>query len=366
MSAERATKHRVAIVGGGVVGAAIAYELSAVPALDVVLLDRDRPAAGSTGAALGILVGISSQKLQGRAWELRDASLRRYATLLPELTAAGHPVPVNRQGILSLCRDASELPTWERVIARRREQGWTLEQWEVERVRERCPHLNATGAIAGIYSPQDCQIDPRALTSALIAAAEQRGASCHFNTTVLGAESAIGHCRALQTTAGDIPVDRLVIAAGLGSLPLTAGLDRPVALRPVLGQAARVRVPHPLGRADFQPVITVEDVHLVPLGNCEYWVGATVEFPDEAGAVVADRDRWEAVWQSAIASWPALAAAEILETWSGQRPRPDGQAAPVIGPLSGYDNVFLATGHYRNGVLLAPATALAVRAAIAP
>jgi len=102
---------------------------------------------------------------------------------------------------------------------------------------------------------------------------------------------------------------------------------------------------------------------LVPLGNGEYWVGATVEFPAETvgNAMAPLPDQLEQMWTGAIGFCPALANAEIHQSWSGLRPRPQGQPAPIIGPLDGYENVLLATGHYRNGVLLAPATAQLVR-----
>jgi glycine/D-amino acid oxidase-like deaminating enzyme len=118
-----------------------------------------------------------------------------------------------------------------------------------------------------------------------------------------------------------------------------------------------------MGNTEFQPVITGNDIHVVPLGNSEYWVGATVEFPTDSGKVLADGDRLQAVWHGAIEMCPDLKNATILKTWSGLRPRPD-RPAPIVERLSGYTNVWVATGHYRNGVLLAPATALAVRNAI--
>jgi glycine/D-amino acid oxidase-like deaminating enzyme len=97
------------------------------------------------------------------------------------------------------------------------------------------------------------------------------------------------------------------------------------------------------------------------VGNGDYWVGATVEFSDEAGDLVAEPALLEKVRQEAIAFCPALAEAILVRQWSGKRPRPEGRSAPVIDQLPGYSNVLLATGHYRNGVLLAPATAQAIR-----
>ncbi|MCY7272444.1 MAG: FAD-dependent oxidoreductase, partial [Phormidesmis sp. CAN_BIN44] len=128
------------------------------------------------------------------------------------------------------------------------------------------------------------------------------------------------------------------------------------------GQAIHLRLDQPLGTD--QPVITGNDVHLVPLGNCDYWVGATVEFPSDVGELAPDAASFEAVMRQAIAFCPDLAHAETIRTWYGLRPRPQGRPAPIIERLSGYQNILLATGHYRNGVLLAPATAEKVRRAI--
>lgn len=363
---------RVAIVGGGIVGAAIAYELSQQPGLTVALLERDEPATGSTRAALGIVMGAISQKTRGRAWELRQASLRRYATLIDELqTLTGRAIPHNRQGLVLLhLATASDWPQWEHLRACRQQQGWTLELWSRAQLEARCPHVATGEQIDGaIYSPSDRQVDPTALAEALLAGAQLRGARCYCNTEVTAIDCEPGDRgqRAVHLHAGaqTFSCDWLVIAAGLGSLPLTAQLQQPVALKPVLGQALQVQLPRAAGRSEFQPVLSGDDVHLVPLGGGGYWVGATVEFPDAANRVAADPQHLETVWQRAIVFWPELAQGEVTRTWSGLRPRPEGQSAPVLGPLPGYDNVLLATGHYRNGVLLAPATALAMVEAIA-
>jgi len=121
----------------------------------------------------------------------------------------------------------------------------------------------------------------------------------------------------------------------------------------------RVQMAEPLGNPEFQPVITGQDIHLVPLGAGDYWVGATVEF--EPGESLPHPEPLEAVWQGAIALWPQLTTANRLSSWSGLRPRPVNRPAPIVERLAGYHQVILATGHYRNGVLLAPATAQMVR-----
>ena len=355
-------KLQVVVIGCGVVGAAIAYELSHRPDLQITVLEQATPAQGATGAALGIAMGVISHKVKGRNWRLREASLRRYGTLLPELAAAtGEPVPHNAQGILSLCFDEAELPRWQSLQALRQRQGWRLEIWSPAQVSAACSHLAVEGVAAGIYSPQDLQIAPTALTQALVAAAQQRGVRLHCGGAVTGVETAGDRAIAVHTEAAAYPADWVVVTAGLGSAGLAQQLGHPLPLVPVLGQGLRVQLPAPLGNPDFQPVINGGDIHLVPLGDRVYGVAATVEFPPGDTAVpVPQAEALAAVWEGAIAYCPALATATILATWHGLRPRPQGQAAPIIQPLEHLPNVILATGHYRNGVFLAPATAAAV------
>ncbi len=350
---------RVVVVGCGIVGAMVAYELSRLPHLAITVIDQQRPGHGATGAALGILMGVISHKAKGRNWRLREASLRRYDTLLPELEAlTGLSIPHNPQGILSLCTDPEALPRWQSLQARRSRQGWPLEIWSPEQVQTACPHVDSTDLVAGIYSPCDHQIAPKALTQALVKGAQQHGAELIVNRPVQGFNAIDGQATTVNTATDHYPADAVVITAGLGSTFLGQTLGATVPLGPVLGQGIRVRVPMPLGHADFQPVINCHDVHLVPLGGQEYGVAATVEFPPDAEAQPqADPAQLDALWNQAVDYCPALANADRLEQWQGLRPRPQGRPAPIIEPLAGYNNVWLATGHYRNGVFLAPATA---------
>ncbi|MBD1810842.1 FAD-binding oxidoreductase [Microcoleus vaginatus DQ-U2] len=343
---------RVAIIGCGIIGASIAFELSQFPELKVTVFDKQPPGQGSTGAALGVLMGVISHKTKGRNWKLRETSLQRYETLIPELEAfTGRKIPFNKQGILMLCSEGEDLIKWENLIATRRSQGWQLELWDVERVRDRCPHLSLKDRIiAAIYSPQDRQVDPTALTLALVEAAERNGAIFEFGVPVEAAE-----------IAASLKFDRLIVAAGLGSAAVTASLNQLVDIRPVLGQALHLRSAKPLGNPDFTPVITCDDVHIVPVGNQEFWVGATVEFSENGGEIPANADMLAQVMARARSLCPALAEAEIIRKWSGLRPRPEGRPAPIIETLPGNDRVFIASGHYRNGVLLAPATARSIR-----
>ncbi|MBE9003569.1 FAD-binding oxidoreductase [Fortiea sp. LEGE XX443] len=347
----------VIIIGCGVVGAAIAYELSQVTGLQITVVDQQPPAQASTGAALGVLIGVISQKAKGKAWQLRQSSIQRYETLIPELEAlTGRKIPFNRQGILHLCWEAENFESWEKLVEIRSSQGWQLEIWDTAKLKSICPQVHNDKITGAVYSPQDRQLDPTALTLALVAAAQQKGVTFKFGVNVSNISAA-----SIETTEGKIAADWIVVAAGLGSTPLTAQLNQKIDIRPVLGQALQVNLGHSIGNPEFQPMITCNDVHIVPLGGGDYWIGATVEFPANGDEISPNYELLESVKQQAIAFCPELASATITRTWSGLRPRPEGRPAPIIEKLPGFSNILLATGHYRNGVLLAPATAYTIR-----
>lgn len=366
----------IVIIGCGVIGAAIAYELSQVPGLRITVCDRDTPARAATGAALGVLMGAISQKAKGRNLQMRLSSIQQYNTWIPQLEqATGCKIPFNQQGILRLCFEGEDLNFWRSLLEIRQKQGWTLQLLDRVQLQTDYPQLNLERVTAGIYSPDDRQLDPTALTQALVKAASQNGVTFQFNTMVTGIEPQLGQTTSdishqsgyqVQTSNGALSADWCVIAAGLGSTPLTKMLHQAVDIRPVLGQAMQVQLDQVLGHPHLQPAINGDDVHIVPLGNGKYWLGATVEFPATAdlATLQPDPERLETVRQKAIALCPALSSATVQRTWFGLRPRPEGRPAPIIEALPGYHNLLLATGHYRNGILLAPATATKVRETI--
>jgi glycine/D-amino acid oxidase-like deaminating enzyme len=388
---------KIVIIGSGIIGATIAYELSKNPSLSITLIDQQEPASGSTGAALGILIGYLSQKMKGRAWNLRRDSMEIYETLLPELEElTGIKIPCNRQGIVKLLFEEDNLEKWQNLINTRAKQGYTLGKWDLSQLKAKCPQIQDSRVIGAIYSPGDRQINPTVLTKALVQGASIRGVNCIFGQKVQKIvvsdhnEANKAHCTHIQLGDADIEADWIILASGIGTDHLISSLEPPIPqppipqfwgesskisgstdhspklggerrlpleIRPVLGQALLLKGDQVIGNPDFQPVITGNDIHIAPLGNGEYWIGATVEFPNEQGEVIAQEQLLEEVRQQAIALCPSLANATVMLSWSGKRPRPEGKPAPVIELLSGYENIILATGHYRNGILLATATA---------
>jgi glycine oxidase len=365
---------RIAIGGAGIVGAAIAYELAMDSRYEITVYDaasgpvaENRSVyAGGTGAALGLLMGAISKREKGLNLRRRLAGVDWYDRVIPELEGLlDLKIPYNRQGILMMQYADSkteqhleqDVAQWKKLAVVRSTQNRKLEIWQPKQIQILCPQVNISHVSMAIYSPGDRQVHPVRLTRALISAAEQKGVRFVWNAPI-----------------GEMPqdCDVLVVAAGMGSVEIAkmGGVGgalggRGLECSPVLGQGMRVRMPYPLGNPKFQPVITGDDTHVVAVEqsveNCEYWIGATVEFEPEVGSLDANPEMLEAMWERAIALVPELELAERLHTWQGLRSRPVGRPAPVIEWADSAKTVLLATGHYRNGVLLAPATAIEVR-----
>lgn len=251
---------KIVIIGCGVVGAAIAYELSLILDLDITVVDKQNPASGSTGAALGVLMGAISHKKKGRAWRFRSASLKRYQTLVPELKAkTGIDIPVNRQGIFKLLFEGDNLEKWQKLKEFRAKSGWDLVIGDRNFVSQHCPQIVNENVIGAVHSPQDGQINPVELTNALVAAATANGVEFQFGVEVkdfvIQTKNERSHCQYLVTDAGKIEVEQLIISAGLGSTFLTKSLQQTIPIRPVLGQAIKLKCDRPLGSAEFQPEI---------------------------------------------------------------------------------------------------------------
>ncbi len=346
---------KIVIIGCGIIGATLAYELSRVGRYQIIVYDTAQPAQAATGAALGVLMGIISQKVKGRAWQWRDYSIRYYHELIPELTRLTQIAIPFTQGIVKLLTADDDLTKWQRLVATRHQQQWQLELWSSDRIRTQLPQIALQLATTAVYSPQDLQVDPSALTTALVAAARANGVNFHFDRAIaaLGAVSECG-CDLMTADGRTIASDWTIVTAGLGATELLAQ-SASIEIAPVLGQAAQIRMERTLGLTDFQPVITHADVHIVPCGSSEYWVGATVEFPID-GTVIAQPDDLQQLYQRAYMLCPALATGEIVRTWAGLRPRPSDRPAPIIERV-GTGRLVVAAGHYRNGILLAPATA---------
>lgn len=387
---------KITVIGCGVVGACIAYELSALKHLEITVVEaRSQAGLGCSSAALGICMGVISHKTKGRNWRLRAESLKRYDDLIVELGATDDRsmpsgVPFNRQGIVKLCGVEEAWESWQFLQQKRQQQGYNLDLWPLSQVQKYFPALNYSTFQGAIYSPHDRQVDPLKLTQSLVAHLQHQGVRFLFNTSVQGLLRGNEGIRAVQvqrqslseialSETNELETDYVILTAGVGNTGIshtlsTGNTHRAVPqFQPVLGQAWQVQLSESLwaGSTDekgLHPIVTGRDLHFVPLevprgAAPQYWVGATVEFPadqDPSDPTPSETIAAE-LWQQALDMCPPLAHSTIQRHWWGLRPRPTNQAAPVLQWSDTAANLLWATGHYRNGVFLAPATALWVK-----
>jgi glycine oxidase len=348
----------VVVVGGGVIGLAIGWRAAAA-GLRVAIVDP-RPAGAASDVAAGMLAPVTEAEYSGQPLlALNLASARRYPSFAAELAeASGRDVGYRQTGTLAVALDADDRAELRELLAFQTELGLDS-AWLSGREARALEPLLAPGISGALHVPGDHQVDNRLLAAALLAAADRAGADlwrCRASEVLMAGDRVIG---VRLDDDGVLPAGQVVLAAGPWSGQL-AGLSEPLRppVRPVKGQILRLRLPagHPglLGRT-VRGTARGNHVYLVPRASGELVVGATVEEqPDTrvtAGAVYdLLRDARDLV--------PGVSELTLAETAAGLRPgTPDN--APILGPAR-VPGLVYATGHHRNGVLLAPVTADAI------
>jgi glycine oxidase len=316
--------HDVAVVGGGVIGLAVAWR-AAQRGLRTLVLDAAED--GAWRYAAGMLAPVTEAEFG------EDALLRLGLRALDGFPAfcAELGVQLRREGTLVVARDRDEAEELERLYEHRRALGLEVARLRPSQARRAEPALAPTVRLA-LDVTGDAAVDPRALVAALTEAVERAGGEIR---------------RERVSDLATLPADQVVVAAGawsgaLGSVPV----------RPVKGQIMRLR--DPAGQDLVTRTIRTREGYLVPRGEGRYVLGATVEergwdtAPTSGATLELIRDLAEVV--------PGVLELEIEELGAGLRPgTPDN--LPIIGSAAG---VVWATGHYRNGILLADVTAEAV------
>jgi len=347
-----ANKPRVAIIGAGVVGLGIAWRLAGRAA--VTVFDRGAAGSGASHAAAGMLAACCEAEPGEEDLVAlgRDSQARWPAFAEELLRASGIDVELRREGTLVLALTADDQAEIGHRLEFQRRLGLPLEWLSAAATRAREPHL--AGKIAGaLFSPEDHQVDNRKLAQALRIAAEASGATIHEHRPVKEISLQGGRAKGVVLDDGTtVPADLVVLAAGawsrgIGGLPP----DRRPPVRPVKGQmlALKMDAAAPL----LNHVLWAPGAYLVPRRDGRLIVGGTVEEKgfDETITAGGMLTLLEAAWRAV----PAVEELPIAEIWVGHRPgsRDD---APILGrgPLGG---LFYATGHHRNGILLAPVTA---------
>jgi glycine oxidase len=344
----------VIIVGAGVQGSSVALRL-AQAGLRVVVLERAVPGAEASSAAGGILSPGVEAAEPGPFYALCRASLARYPALVREVEAlSGMSLSYRTLGTLEVALDDEHA----KILAGRAEkilgQGLPVEVLDGAALHRLEPAVSAA-ARGALFFSDEATLDPRALSRAVYVAAARSGAS-FVTGQVRRIVTSGGRVAGVEHDTGTIEAGTVVLAAGSWSLLVEGHGLPPGSVRPVRGQIAVLDTRPPLlSRAIFSG-----HGYVVPRPDGRILVGSTMEEVGFEKAVTAEGLRH--VLGVAIGIAPALARAPVVETWSNFRPAsPDGE--PILGPGT-VPGLHYATGHTRNGILLAPVTADAIAAAV--
>ena len=343
----------VAIIGGGVIGCSIAYQLRKA-GVDVLVIERQEVAAEASSAAAGLLAPFGSLTEPGPFSDLVLASWSLAPTLLPQIEQeSGIQVEYRRVGALHIAANDSEvevlrqhMKAWEALGAK---MTWLTEQ----ETREREPLLGGHSKApiqAAILIEGEGSIKAPAVARAYAEAARRAGTRFALGTEVTDIVQSGSRVVGIKTAQGEtISCQRLVVAGGAWSASCGEWLGLTIPVVPIKGQILSLGQPKPA----LQHIIFSEDVYFVPKLDGTIFIGATVEQAGFDKRLTAGGISW--LLNSALHLIPALEQATIVQMWSGLRPW-SRDSHPVLGQVPGWENVILATGHSAMGFELSAIT----------
>lgn len=347
----------VVIVGGGVIGLAIARALALRGVRDVCLVERSGLGSEASFAAGGMLL----PQVEADAEDDFFTFACRSRDLYPSLAAALHDetgidVELDTTGTLYLALDEHDHAAIEQRYAWQTRAGLPVEFLSTDEARTLEPCISET-AFGALRFPNDIQVENRRLLSALANSVNALGVQTLTETTVESLVIDRDRVRGVQTSRGALEAQTVVIAAGTWSSSLLQSNCPNPSVAPVRGQMICLEAKPQLTRH----VIFSPRGYLVPRRDGRLLAGSTSENAGFAKSVTAGGI--STILQNALQISPAIANLPIVDTWAGLRPRA-ADGLPVLGPCGEIDGLIYATGHYRNGILLAPLTAELISDAI--
>jgi len=338
----------VIVIGGGVIGCSIAYYLAKKGA-NVVVLERDRVGAHASSAAAGMLGAQVEMAFPGPMIQLCLRSRAMFPELGRELyERTGLDIELNTEGLLRVAWNRTEAEELRDRAHWQRELGGRAEWWEPRSVREDEPEVGAdiTGAL---FLPDDAQVSAPRLTLAFARAAQALGVrlleGCEVTDFLTDGDQVTG----VETVVGTFRAGVVVLAAGAwsGVLARRLGLNLPVF--PVKGESLALRP----DRLPHRKTLFAHGCYLVPKADGRIVVGATEKEHDFSPGVSLGAIHRLA--HEATRLVPSLAEADVWSYWSSVRPG-SGDGLPLMGRLASVRGLYVASGHFRNGILLSPIT----------
>jgi len=351
----------VVVVGGGIIGCAIAYHL-ALAGARVTLLERSHLAAGASGVAAGMLAPQVEAPFADPFFELALLGRAEHAPLAARLLdEVGLDVEFRKTGILRVARTEAERADLERQQRWQSARGLAAD-WVDSADLGRCePLLRGVAGrqlAGGLWLADEAQVRSPRLIQALAMAARRRGARFVEGTWATSLNVTGDRVTGVTTPGGSIDADTVVLAAGVWSPDLSRSIGLHLPVLPVKGQVLSLRG---LGKSPRQ-VIWSGECYLVPRADGEILLGSTEEEGNyDARPTLAGVNR---LTEAVLEVVPVAGGFIVEGMWAGLRPAaPDRH--PIVGWAPGVQRLMIATAHYRNGVLLGPLTGRRVAEQIA-
>lgn len=346
----------VIIVGGGLMGCSTAYRL-AKEGLQVLVLERSVPGAEASSAAAGILAPSIESAHDAFALQLGRRSRELHAELSEELDELfGIDVGFRRSGVIELAFDESEKRHLDVTAQALAAQGVRCETWTREDLLGEEPSSNPE-ALAALHVAEDAQVEPKKLLAAVALGAEREDVVFRTGSTVRQILVEGGRARGVQVDEEHIEADRVIVAAGSWTTLVPGIRLHANTVYPVRGQMLATETRPPV----FRRVVFGAGGYVVTRPDGRVLCGSTEERVGfERGITFEGMGK---IIDTAVRIAPSLREATLRDHWSSFRPgTPDG--LPLVGETH-IERLFLASGHYRNGILLAPLTAELLAEAVA-
>jgi glycine oxidase len=341
----------VIVIGGGVIGCSIAWRL-AQAGLKVTVIERGRVGCEASRAAAGMLSPQGGAESAGPFFDLCLQSRAMYRKFGEQLTeASGIDIEYKDEGTLFVVVEGEDQEEKTRWASWQLEAGLPLEHLSAAEVHK-VESAVTQSATRAIFLPEEHQVENRRLMDALEVAIKRAGVELIEGSAVTAITTDRGKVTGVVCGSERLPAESVVVAAGTWSSQLLEPLGLNVRIIPALGQMIAVRG----GACRIDRVVHSSKVYVVPRRDGRILIGATVEYAGFQRGVTVKGISY--LLSAAIQIVPSLEGCEIIETWSGLRPDTVDHL-PILG-ASGIDNLILATGHFRNGILLAPITAEAI------
>lgn len=338
----------VIIIGGGIVGSAIAYYLSK-KGVSCLVFDRGNAGQEASQAAAGILGAMMETDAPGPLVELCLASQMRFPALAEALLdETGIDIEYTASGLIGVARTESEQRALMRKCDWARNLGESVEWHSIGSLRSLEPLLSED-LLGGIHIPHDHQVNNAKLTQAFQVGAMRHGARFLENNPVVQLVSSGGLVTGVTAADGRYTAGVVVLAAGSWSEQLVSSLGLSIGVYPVKGQCFSIQLQ---GKV-MQRSIFAEKCYMIPKRDGSILVGATQE---EVGFQKETRlEGIKTLYDIALSMVPDVREAVFVRTWAGLRPA-NPNIKPILGPVREWPNLILATGHFRKGILLSAIT----------